>query len=355
MLHPIDITDTTPRHQQAYNLLKKLIQEGVYQPGDRLPAELELAAELGISKLTIHRAVQALAAEGWVTRTVGRGTFVAAQEPRPLQRVLLAFGASATNILGSDYYGSLYHGIAETLGPRVELVLYPDAFRAESLPKADGVLVIAPREEAGPHLQRLHATQTPTVIVGAHWPTLALPSVDSDNVDAAEQVVNHFANQGHDHLVLVYAEPETANTQGRLAGFRQGARARGFCTEELEAREFWRLSPTEKAALLVAVRSGATAVFAAGYFLALDVLNVLREAQLEVPGDVSVVGFDDPVSAQLIFPPLTTLRQQLHHMGRRAALRLAAQVAGTDDGRTELVPVELIIRSSTSSKKGLQP
>jgi GntR family transcriptional regulator, arabinose operon transcriptional repressor len=349
MLSPIDTNGTTPRHQQVYERLLGLIRAGHWKVGEQVPSELELAAELGVAKLTVHRAVQTLAREGWVTRQVGRGTFVASEAPLSgLHRVLLAFGASATNILGSDYYGGLYQGIAETLGPGVELVLCPDAFTKTSLPPADGILVIAPRESASLSLAKLALTDRPTVVVGAHWPGLPLTA------GAARQVAQHLAALGHEHIALVFAEPETTNTQDRVRGFQYEATTLGLTTTEHPAQEFWRLTCEEKEALLASVHAGATAVFAAGYYLALDVLNALREAKFRVPEDISVVGFDDPASAPLIYPPLTTLRQPLYEMGQRAAQRLAALVASAsrnDDEKLELLPVALILRSSTTKPK----
>ena len=355
MLSPLDLTQATPRYQQVYERLLGLIRAGHWKPGEKVPPELELAAELGVAKLTVHRAVQALATEGWVTRTVGRGTFVApTPPPAGLRRVVLAFGASAANILGSDYYGGLYQGISETLGSSVELVLCPNAFTDASLPQADGILIIAPRESAAASLEKLASTKRPAVVVGAHWPGLTLEAVDSDNTGAARRVVAHLADLGHQKIALVYAEPETANTRDRIAGFLAEATVYGVETSEHSVQEFWRLSNKEKETLLESVGQGATAVFAAGYFIALDVLNTLREAHYRVPEDISVVGFDDPVSARLIYPPLTTVRQPLYAMGQRAGERLIAQAAeNPPDGSLELLPVELILRSSTlkSQKK----
>ena len=68
MLHTIDFTGTTPRHQQVYDQLLQCIRDGHWQLGAKIPAELEIAAALGVAKLTVHRAVQALAKDGWVTR-----------------------------------------------------------------------------------------------------------------------------------------------------------------------------------------------------------------------------------------------------------------------------------------------
>jgi DNA-binding LacI/PurR family transcriptional regulator len=78
-------------------------------------------------------------------------------------------------------------------------------------------------------------------------------------------------------------------------------------------------------------------------------MNIIREAGLRVPEDVSVIGYDDPISAQLVYPPLTTIRQPLFDMGRRAAERLLRYVSG-EESRTvirEVLPAQLIARRST--------
>ena len=353
MLCPVDPNDTTPRHQQVYNRLLEQIQAGGWQPGEKIPSELELAADLGVAKLTIHRAVQTLAREGWVTRSVGRGTYVTAQVAAPtLRRVVLSFGASAANVLGSDYYGSLYRGIIAGLGPQVELILSPEAFGTSPLPQADGVLVIAPRADAQPGLEALIQRRVPTVLIGAHWPPLSLPTVDSDNQDAAEQAVTYLAELGHKRLALLYSEPETGNVRDRIVGFCAEAQRRGLTFTQHEARASWELTCDEKAGLLASVRGGTTAVFAAGYYLSLNVLNTLREAGYRVPADVSVVGFDDPVSAALVYPPLTTLRQPLFEMGKRAAQRLLKNPDGAENHYVELLSVSLISRGSAGPPQG---
>ena len=358
MLKPIDKTLPALRHEQVYDSLRDLIRSGALAEGDKLLADTELAERFGVSKMTAHRALQSLAADGWLTRTVGKGTFVAPRRtPGAIRRVVLAFGAATSNILGSDYYGSLYQGIADALGERVELTLLPEAFSASHLPEADGVLVLAPREASLESVRALLRVNRPVVLVGGHWEGLNLPSVDSDNSASSSHVVEHLAAQGHQTVVLLYAEPETANTRDRIAGFRAAVSALGLTGIEREAAEFYRLSEGEKRTLakLVTGDDRATAVFAAGYFLALDALNALREAGRVVPDDVSVVGFDDPRSARLVFPALTTVRQPLYEMGRRAAQRLRALVEShSAEAGVELLPAQLIVRSSTSLKKGFR-
>lgn len=92
-----------------------------------------------------------------------------------------------------------------------------------------------------------------------------------------------------------------------------------------------------------------TAIFAADYETTLVVLKVLRERGLRVPDDISVVGFDDPASAAFLDPPLTTVRQPVEQLGRRAVQKLTdALRKGVMPEGTELLTPELIVRRSTA-------
>ena len=95
-----------------------------------------------------------------------------------------------------------------------------------------------------------------------------------------------------------------------------------------------------------------TAIFACDYRMTLETLAALRRAGLSIPGDVSVVGFDDFLSAGLLTPPLTTIRQPVQVIGHRAAQRLLEGLSPPGGGPltgTEYLETELIVRGSTRS------
>jgi DNA-binding LacI/PurR family transcriptional regulator len=97
---------------------------------------------------------------------------------------------------------------------------------------------------------------------------------------------------------------------------------------------------------------GVTAIVCASDPLALGAIRAVRRRGLEVPGDVSVVGFDDSAFMKYTDPPLTTVRQPIETMGRAAVDRLMSQLEGRDDGPTELLYApELVVRSSTGSAR----
>ncbi|MCS6829614.1 MAG: substrate-binding domain-containing protein [Armatimonadota bacterium] len=97
-----------------------------------------------------------------------------------------------------------------------------------------------------------------------------------------------------------------------------------------------------------------TAFFCGGYYLALDVVRTAREEGLRIPEDLSVVGFDDPVSASLLSPPLTTVRQPLDEMGRLATLMLLQWLTNMEPPRQSVVlPTQLMVRGSTGAPGGV--
>jgi len=92
-----------------------------------------------------------------------------------------------------------------------------------------------------------------------------------------------------------------------------------------------------------------TAVFTAGYYLALETLTLLRSLGLSVPDDISIIAFDDPSSAAHLNPPLSTVRQPLYEMGQRAMELLMELLTSAEPNAlcdTIYLPTELVIRES---------
>ncbi len=97
------------------------------------------------------------------------------------------------------------------------------------------------------------------------------------------------------------------------------------------------------------VATGATAVLCASDPLALGAIRAVRRRGLQVPADVSVVGFDDSALMRFTDPPLTTVRQPIEAMGRAAVELLISQLDGDRDGPMELLYApELVVRGSTA-------
>jgi DNA-binding LacI/PurR family transcriptional regulator len=392
---PVDKLDPMPRHLQVQRILRGMVTSGRLERGEKIPAETEIARQLGVSKMTVNKAILALTAEGLFVREVGRGTFVAwsrrggagaarrgrgqgmidagdghaagtsADAVAVAPRIVVSFPDGATNVLDSYYYGALYRGVRDALsgtGTALTLGKFGDEeLSRRAAPRAaagtNGWLIVAPRAENVTAIEALWRAGGQVVVVGASWPGMVVPSVDSDNVGGAITAVRHLARLGHVRIALLFAEEAAANTRDRIVGYRRAlsmARLPHRASWEVRAEHDWRAGEDAKARLRDLFRGHdapeppVSAVFAGGFHLALEAMNAAREAGLRVPEDVSVVGFDDPVSAPLVFPALTTVRQPLHAMGARGVERLLELLRGQRPRTTvrEILPTELVIRSS---------
>ena len=135
-----------------------------------------------------------------------------------------------------------------------------------------------------------------------------------------------------------------------LDGWRQTLRDAGAAEPTVLAGDWSASSGYELGGQLAATEPGLTAVFCGNDTMALGVIRALAERGLRVPGDVSVIGFDDVPEAGYYLPPLTIVRQDFGVLGWQALSTLADRMSGAiPAGRRVRVPPELIVRASAAS------
>lgn len=178
----------------------------------------------------------------------------------------------------------------------------------------------------------------------------AWPAEVPDNQAGAVLVTEHLLSLGHERITMI-SGPATLQTTGeRELGYiaaMKAARARPHVVRtDLTAAG---------AAKAVAglVKDLPTALFVASDSMALEVLSNLRRRRVQVPEDVSVVGFDDIPGLEFIDPPLTTVHVPMAQLGAAGVERLLGQLDGADrTKRTKLHPVQLVVRQSTARPPG---
>ena len=213
----------------------------------------------------------------------------------------------------------------------------------------DGILVIAPLEGAGEALVAL-PRDLPLVAVEA-GPADALPVVAVDQFAGAAIATRHLLELGHPTVAHIGGPPDFLEAVQRVDGWRSTLQAAGAAVPPVPLGDWSPRSGYELGQRLME-GDGVSAVFVANDQMALGVLRALNEAGYEVPGQVSVVGFDDIPEAPYYSPPLTTVRQDFGEIGRRS-LRLMLEMmesGGEDEGRSSppLVTPELVLRASTA-------
>jgi DNA-binding LacI/PurR family transcriptional regulator len=209
----------------------------------------------------------------------------------------------------------------------------------------DGILVIAPQEAAARALLQV-PPGIPLVAVEA-GPVDAVPVASVDQFAGAAAATQHLLGLGHVNVWHIAGPADWLEARARVAGWRATLQAAGVVPPDPLIGD-WSPSSGYDLGHLLAQRDDVTAIFVANDQMALGVLRALHEAGRAIPGDVSVIGFDDVPEAPFFTPPLTTVRQDFGEMGRRG-LRLLLQTmesAGSRPPHLEVTP-ELIVRAST--------
>ncbi|GAA1992095.1 LacI family DNA-binding transcriptional regulator [Catenulispora subtropica] len=178
--------------------------------------------------------------------------------------------------------------------------------------------------------------------------------IDYDNAGGAFAVTEYLLGLGHRRILYLGGPEELSTHHLRLEGFRKAHAARGLPVDErlIQRGAFSRRFGYERTAQLLesGEAGGFTAVFGGNDNVAVGVLQAAREAGLQVPRDLSVVGYDDIPLASEVLPALTTVHLPLEQMGREA-VRLAAVLRGEAEGSkdTRHLGTHLVIRDSTGA------
>jgi DNA-binding LacI/PurR family transcriptional regulator len=209
----------------------------------------------------------------------------------------------------------------------------------------DGILVIAPQEGAARALLQVPGG-IPLVALEA-GPEDAVPVASIDQHAGAVAATNHLLELGHPNVWHIAGPHDWIEAQQRAAGWRQALEAAGVVPHPPLVGD-WSPSSGYELAGTIAGREDISAIFVANDQMALGALRALHEAGRAIPGDVSVVGFDDVAEAPYFTPPLTTVRQDFDEMGRRGLrLLLETMESAAWPAPRHVVKPELIVRAST--------
>ncbi len=191
----------------------------------------------------------------------------------------------------------------------------------------------------------------PVVAIDPHTGGSDPPTVDSDNLGGARTAVEHLLGLGHRRIGFLAGRPDLLSAQLREQGYRQALAAAGIAVDDSLVRVggFRAETATVPARELLDRPDRPTAVFAANDLTAIRTIEVARELGLDVPRDLSVIGFDDVPEASQYEIPLTTIAQPLHEMGERAMQLLLDLLEGRDVPRRHItLDTRLVVRASTS-------
>ena len=215
--------------------------------------------------------------------------------------------------------------------------------------RVDGVLLMGARG-SDPGIAEILAAGVPCMAVDLDVHGRRAGSISSDNVEGAALAVRHLHTLGHRRIALIGGPLDTKPGADRLAGFRREVAWLGLQPHPAYEREgdFYPESGQAAMNALLDLPEPPTGVVAASDLMAAGAIQAVATRGLRVPADVAVVGFDDIQLAELLRPPLTTIRQDKQGLGAVAADALLALIADHEaEAPVVTLPVELIVREST--------
>ena len=286
-------------------------------------------------------------------------------------RAAQALIAGRTSLIGvsvpeveSTYFAGILSGAAEALYERdMRIVLCPTRHEHERevvlLDRlmhgtTDGALLVLPYE-SNEELRTLLHHGYPFVVVEPRTPLGDdIACVTATHYAGAVLATKHLLELGHRRIGAIKGPDDQLTSQERLNGFRSTLANAGIAPDPaLEIGSNFKFESGEAAAAkLLDLPSPPTAIFAFNDEVAIGAMIAARARGLRVPEDISIIGFDDVLPAQLATPPLTTVRQPLAELGRTAVSLLRRLI---NKQRVEVLRVELhtklILRESTAAPR----
>lgn len=213
----------------------------------------------------------------------------------------------------------------------------------------DGLIILTNRPDDG-RLRGIVTGRKDVVLLDEDVPGAEVGRIFVENERGAYMATRHLLEAGHRRIAHVGGPKDLFSARERFAGFARALREAGVTMDD----SLVRFGAYERAAGYAAAREmmtgGApTALFAGSDYIAIGALAALREMGLDAPRDLSLVGFDDMPFAELLHPPLTTVRQPIEEMGRQGVRTLLGQMRGETTPSLVRLPTELVIRHSVAS------
>jgi GntR family transcriptional regulator, arabinose operon transcriptional repressor len=362
------------KHNMVKDKIMEWITNGEVKLGEKISSESDLVKMFGVSRHTIRQAIGDLVHEGWLYREQGVGTFCShksghekSQPPQLLTSNGKNIGVITPYI--SDYiFPSIIRGIESFLtasGYTLTLASTDNDFEKERqclqsmLDRNIDGLIIEPTKSSSnnPNINyylELEKNNIPYLIINQYYPQLIPPHIIVNDKKGGYLATDHLIKLGHEKIVGIF---KTDDLQGgyRMQGFIQAFRENNitlspemiisFSTENSDA-----LLQENVRKILSSSQTMPTGFICYNDQVALSILNLLREMELRVPEDISIVGFDDSSLAEAT--NLTSVSHPKLEMGVAAAKWIVSAVenrSGVESQNSTVYEPELVMRNSTSA------
>jgi LacI family transcriptional regulator len=327
----------------------------------RRPTIMDVAAAAGVSVATVSKAVNGR--YGVAPQTVDRVLAVVADLGYESSLIASSMRSRQTGVIGvlvadfEPFSAEILKGVGQALRDSpYDLLAYSgshgiaEGWERRSLSRLSGTLIDG-AIMVTPTVVNV-GTEVPLVAIDPHTGPADLPTVEADSFGGAIQATRYLIELGHTRIGFIAGRTDLRSSIARDAGYRRAMADAGLTVDPgLVGSGSYRQDAVRLAALEMLARPDRpTAVFAANDLSALEIVRVAAELGLDVPRDLSVVGFDDVPEASAASPALTTVRQPMQTLGAEAARMLLSLMQGDALKGTHLkLPTRLVLRGTTAS------
>ncbi|MDR0298813.1 MAG: LacI family transcriptional regulator [Streptococcaceae bacterium] len=343
-----------PLYQKISDDLKAQITTQKLKAGDKLPTELELSETYNVSRITAKHALSALEQLGMITRSRGKGSFVSQElidQSVPATKSILFIQP-----FGDLSFGDFAQGLISEMKPLGYTVFIThaeflnEATASEIMQNFNGLIYYPMNTDA--YLDILFEMVTldfPVILLDKEIYGLPFPCVKSDNFMGGLMATQHLINEGHERIAFMMNQdahpPHT--TRDRYLGYMQALNK-----ANLSFHTHYN-NPDESSLVVLDYlkKSKLTAMVCENDLIALSLMTTLQQAGISVPGEVSIIGFDNIQAASLSNPPLTTIEQSFSALGEEAARLLLDWIQTSEVPTSNNITVQLIKRKTTKEIK----
>ncbi|KQV07860.1 LacI family DNA-binding transcriptional regulator [Leifsonia sp. Root112D2] len=324
----------------------------------------EVARKVGVSEATVSRVLNEKPGVSEATRQAVLTALDVLGYERPTK--LRGERARLVGLVFPELHNPIFPAFAEVIGGALAQNGYTPVLctqTAGGISESDYVELLLQQQVSGvvfvgglyaqldaphDHYARLGELKLPTVLVNAPVPSLTFATVSCDDAVATEQALNHLRQLGHTRIGFVLGPRDHMPSRRKLAAAERIITGWGETLPPQHiAHSLYSLEAGQSAATRL-LQTGVTAIVCASDPMALGAIRAARRAGLSVPGDVSIVGYDDSALMNSVDPPLTTVRQPIEPMGRMVIELLLRQISSDSAITDELFfEPELVVRSST--------
>ncbi len=338
-------------------------------PSKRLhyyPTVTDVAREAGVSSATVsrvlnrpylvhestrERVLKAMEACGYVTNALARGlssrrTFTVGIIIPTITNPIFASSTGGAQEVFQHHGYTLFMGATDYDRDQEARLI-----RSFMEQQVDGLILTGYERDPGLY-EDLSRRNFPFIVTWTIVEDGRVPFIGFDNHRSAYRMTDYLADLGHQRIGMICGEPTKSDrARQRLEGYRHCLEDRGipFPQELVIKRPYTFLDGKEAVWRMLALSPPPTAIFCANDILAIGAVHGIQEHGLDVPGDISVAGFDDLGFASYISPPLTTVRVPAREMGQRSAEALLEAIReGSLVAAHYVLDTDIIIRRSTA-------